>query len=215
VDELITIDGPAGTGKSTVARRVAERFSLPHLDTGAFYRAATLVALRDGADLHSEQEVVQAISGVFLDQIEGRMIVDGEDVSKAIRDPLVTRSVSVVSAHPRVRSALVDQQRAWVELHGGSAVVEGRDIGSVVFPEARSKVFLTATPETRAKRRAAETGEDPNDVLAAINARDRFDSGREASPLIVPDGAVTIDTSDLTAEEVIDAVVASVVGPSF
>jgi CMP/dCMP kinase len=209
-DLLITIDGPAGTGKSTVSRRAAIALEIPHLDTGAFYRAATLAALERDIDLEDEGEVCQVVASIFMDQVDGNMFVDGADVSEAIRLPEVSNSVSVVSAHPRVRSALVDHQRAWVELHGGSAVVEGRDTGSVVFPEANLKVYLDASPEIRARRRSGETGEAVEVVLGDLARRDHLDSSRPASPLSVPKDGITIDTTDLTVSQVVDAIVALV-----
>ena len=204
---IVTIDGPAGTGKSTVSRRVAAALGLPHLDTGAFYRAAALVALRDGVDLDDESGVVAAVGSAFFDQEDGRMLIDGEDVSAEIRDPLVAGASSTVATHPKVRSVLVDHQRCWVELHGDTGVVEGRDIGSVVFPDAGVKVFLEADPSVRAARRARETGQKFGDVLAEQGKRDSQDSLRDASPLVVPDDAFVIDTSNLEVSEVVDRIV--------
>lgn len=199
---IVAIDGPSGTGKSTVSRRVAELSGLPHLDTGAFYRAATLAALRSGiAD--DEERVVAIVAGADLDQRDGRMFLDGEDVSEQIRRDPVTAAVSAVSAIPRVREILVRHQRRWVSEHGHRAVVEGRDIGSVVFPDAEVKIYLDATPEVRAGRRAAETGEPFDAVLEDIYRRDGIDSSRAASPLVVPLGALVIDTSEMTFEEVV------------
>lgn len=131
------------------------------------------------------------------------MFLDGRDVSSEIRNDDVTAAVSAVSAHPEVRAMLVDQQRAWVEEHGQRGVVEGRDIGSVVFPDAALKVFLDASAQVRAERRARETGEPLEAVLADLNRRDRLDSTRSASPLAVPDGAIVVDTSDLTFDQVV------------
>lgn len=204
---IVTIDGPAGTGKSTVSRLVAARLGLPHLDTGAFYRAAAVVSIRAGIDLDNEEAVVAAVSSAFFDQIDGRMLVDGEDISTQIRDPAIATASSAVAALPGVRTALVGHQRCWVELHGGSAVVEGRDIGSVVFPDAVVKIFLEADPEIRAERRARESGQKVDAVLADQQARDRQDSSRSTSPLIVPDDAVVIDTSSLEVDEVVDCAV--------
>ena len=204
---IVTVDGPSGTGKSTVARAAAERSGLPHLDTGAFYRAATLAALRAGVDVSDESGVVELLSSIDLGQEQGRMLLGGEDVSEEIRGEAVTASVSKVAAHPRVRQLLVGHQRDWVDSHGRQAVVEGRDIGSVVFPDAELKIYLDARPEVRAARRAAQDGEDLEEVLEDILRRDRIDSTREASPLVVPDGANVVDTSDLSFEEVVDSVV--------
>ena len=202
---IVTLDGPGGTGKSTVSRVVAHKAGLPHLDTGAFYRAATLAVLDSGVDPSDGTEVLKVVSRARLAQESGRMYLNGRDVSIEIREEEVTAAVSAVSAHPEVRKRLVDVQRAWAESHGGG-VVEGRDIGSVVFPDATVKVFLDASPEVRARRRALETGEAEAAVLEDLSRRDRLDSTRVASPLIIPDGAVVIDTSDLTFDEVVDEV---------
>lgn len=200
---IVTLDGPGGTGKSTVSRQLAERAGLPHLDTGAYYRAATLAVLEAGVDPSDEEAVLSVVSGTHLSQEDGRMCLDGRDVSAEIRTDLVTSAVSSVSAHPGVRERLVELQRGWVAEHGGG-VVEGRDIGSVVFPDAAVKIFLDASPEVRARRRALETGESLDGVLADLNRRDRLDSTRSASPLLIPERAIVVDTSDLSLEEVVD-----------
>jgi cytidylate kinase len=200
---IVTVDGPGGTGKSTVSRVVARRAGLPHLDTGAYYRAATLAVLRTGADPHDPFGVFDVVSDVTMSQEDDRMYLDGHDVSDEIRGEAVTAAVSAVSAHPEVRGLLVEKQRAWAYEHGGG-VVEGRDIGSVVFPEAEVKVFLDASPEVRARRRAAETGESYEGVYEDLNRRDSLDSMRASSPLTVPEGAVVVDTSELTFDEVVD-----------
>lgn len=206
-DLIVTVDGPAGTGKSTVSRAVARRLGLPHLDTGAFYRAAAVAAIRAGVDAASEPEVVAAVTAVDLDQSGSRMFMAGEDISAEIRTPETTAISSKVSVHPGVRSLLVAEQRAWVARHDNRAVVEGRDIGSVVFPDATLKVYLDARPEERARRRAAQSGEDVSTILTEIRERDDRDSSRDASPLVVPNGAIVIDTSDMTFDEVVDEVV--------
>ena len=203
----MTLDGPAGTGKSTVSREVASRLGVPRLDTGAFYRAAGLAATRAGVDLADHEAVANVVAGINLDQDEGRMLLDGVDVSEEIRSQSITEASSLVSTHPEVRGLLVVYQREWVARHDNRAVVEGRDIGSVVFPDATVKIYLDARPEVRAQRRADQTGKDRSGVLAELRARDERDATREASPLIVPDGAVTIDTSDMTVDEVVDAIV--------
>lgn len=201
---VVAIDGPGGSGKSTVSRRLADRLGLPHLDTGAFYRAATLAVLRAGADPTDAGGVMEAVAAVEMDQRDGRMILGGEDVGDEIRTDEVTSAVSAVSAHPEVRARMVDAQRAWVERSGGSAVVEGRDIGSVVFPDAALKVFLTATPDERARRRARETDADEDAIAADLVRRDRHDSTRAASPLVAAPGAVVVDTTHMTIDEVVD-----------
>ncbi|HLF61395.1 MAG TPA: (d)CMP kinase [Acidimicrobiia bacterium] len=204
---IVTVDGPSGTGKSTVSRAVASKVNLPHLDTGAFYRAATLAVIRAGVDPGDAEAVAGVVGGAGLDQEDGVMSLDGADVSAEIRGPEVTAAVSRVAANSEVRRILVSHQREWVQRHGERAVVEGRDIGSVVFPNATLKVFLDARPEVRANRRAVETGEDPHSVMEHLGRRDHFDSTRAASPLIVPEDAVIIDTSDLRFDEVVDRVV--------
>lgn len=206
-DMIVTMDGPGGTGKSTVSRVVAAKSDLPHLDTGAYYRAATLAVLDAGVHPSDGDAVSEVVARSSYAQEDGRMFLDGRDVSVEIRSERVTAAVSAVSAHPEVREDLVAMQRKWVEEHGGG-VVEGRDIGSVVFPDATIKVFLDASPEVRARRRAMETGEPLDEVLADLNRRDRIDSTRAASPLTIPDGAVVIDTSDLGFEEVVESVLA-------
>ncbi len=200
---IVTLDGPGGTGKSTVSRAVAARAGMPHLDTGAYYRAATLAVIRAGADPGDPEAVYRIVSRTSMDQEGDRMYLDGEDVSTEIRGEAVTSAVSAVSAHPDVRKLLVEKQRAWADEHGGG-VVEGRDIGSVVFPDAEVKVFLDASPEVRARRRALETGERIESVLEDLKRRDRLDSTRPTSPLMVPEGAVVLDTSDLSLEEVVE-----------
>lgn len=203
---IVTLDGPGGTGKSTVSRLVAARAGLPHLDTGAYYRAVTLAVVGAGVDPSDPVEVTRIAEQLSLSQDAGRMYLDGRDVSVEIRSEPVTAAVSAVSAHPLVRRRLVGLQREWIERHGSRAVVEGRDIGSVVAPDAEVKVFLDATPEVRARRRALEIGDDEGTVLADLNRRDRLDTTRTASPLVVPEGAVILDTSALTLEEVVDRV---------
>jgi cytidylate kinase len=206
---IVTVDGPGGTGKSTVSRLLADRAGLPHLDTGAYYRAATLAVLEAGMDPYDEIGVIEVVSGSVLEQEDGRMYLDGRDVSSEIREESVTLSVSAVSAHPGLREMLVEAQRAWVWEHGG-AVVEGRDIGSVVFPDATVKFYLDASPEVRAQRRADQTGESYQEVLADLHRRDRFDSTRIASPLVVPDGAIVVDTSDLGVDEVVEVMLEAI-----
>lgn len=213
---VLAIDGPAGSGKSTVSRMVARALGRQHLDTGAFYRAATLRVLRRQADPGDETAVLEALRGAIFEQDRGVMLLDGEDVSVEIRQAPVTANVSPVSAHPAVRRLMVAEQRAWVQRHGAGAVVEGRDIGTVVFPDAELKVFLTAAPEERARRRASETGREVSEEEAAIRSRDLIDSSREASPLLAASDAYLLDTTGLSQEEVVDAIIVrlhSVEGP--
>jgi len=206
----IAIDGPAGTGKSSVSRGLARALGARYLDTGAMYRIVTLAMLRAGVDLDDPESVTAAsevpVSVSFDPDVEYAYL-DGEDVTAHIRSDEVTRAVSAVSAVPAVRAHLVALQR---ELAGGptSVVVEGRDIGTVVLPEADVKIFLTATAETRARRRNDQNisvgqGDDFQTVLADVRRRDHLDSTRAVSPLRPADDALIIDTSDMTQAEVI------------
>lgn len=200
---VVAIDGPGGSGKSTVSRRLAGRLHVAHLDTGAYYRAATLSVLRAGVDPSDEKGVVAAVTSAVYEQNGRVMALNGEDVSAQIRGPAVTAAVSRVSAIPAVRRHLVDEQRRWVEHHGGEAVVEGRDIGTVVFPDAAVKVFLTADPEERARRRALELGGSRATVAADLARRDRSDAGRAASPMVPASDALVLDTTRLSVTEVV------------
>ena len=205
---VVAIDGPGGAGKTTVSRGVADRLDLPHLDTGAFYRAAALAAQRNGIDIEDEEAVVDAIRTAEFDYRDGSMLLAGEDVSEAIRSPALTSAASKVSAIGSVREVLVARQQAWVEQHGGAAVVEGRDIGTVVFPGAPVKVFLTARPEVRAARRARELSDGSVEGIAQeLERRDRRDSTRQVSPLRPASDAYELDTSDLPVDEVIARIV--------
>jgi cytidylate kinase len=211
---VIAIDGPAGSGKSTVARGVAAALGLPTLDTGAMYRAVALAALEAGVDLGDGDAVAAVASAARIDLDDGRIELDGRDVAKEIRGPRVTGVVSEVSSHPAVRAVLVDRQRAWVAEHGGG-VVEGRDIGTVVLTDAPVKVFITARDDIRAARRqgdevAAARRVSVDDVQQALDSRDRADStlGRATRPEDAAADAIVIDTSDVAAAEVIAQVVA-------
>lgn len=202
---VIAIDGPAGAGKSTVGRALAKRLSVDYLDTGAMYRAMTFAALRRGVIEGALDEVAAMAPTVDL-VIEGdTVIVDGVDATTAIRGREVTDAVSQISANPAVRDVLVERQRAWVSEHGGG-VVEGRDIGSVVFPDAQLKLFITASARVRAERRVREIGGDVDDVEASIISRDRVDSSRDHSPLTEADDAIVVDTTGMS----IDAVLAHI-----
>jgi cytidylate kinase len=201
--KVIAIDGPAGSGKSTVARRLAERLELDYLDTGAMYRAVTFAALRRGIDPADAEPVAQLAASVELEVGVDRVEVDGVDASIEIRGPEVSRAVSLVAANPGVRSEMVRRQREWAAERGGG-VIEGRDIGSVVFPDAVLKVYLNARPDVRAERRAAEvTGLDYETVAADMARRDALDQGRETAPLRQADGAIELDTSDMTVDEIV------------
>jgi cytidylate kinase len=210
-NSVVAVDGPSGSGKSTVSRGVAEALGLPVLDTGAMYRAVTLVALDRGIDPADADAAADVARQVRIDLDEGRVFLDGRDVTAEIRGPAVTDAVSIVSAHPGVRKVLVERQRQWVEHHGGG-VVEGRDIGTVVFPDATVKVFLTANEDERARRRqrderAAERDVDVDDVRDALDRRDRLDSTRAASPLRRAADALAIDTTGRDPRDVVDEIV--------
>jgi cytidylate kinase len=193
----IAIDGPAGAGKSTVSRAVAAHLGLDRLDTGAMYRAVAWAALQRHLDLGDEAGLAALAETLRIDVGE-RVLADGTDVTQAIREPEVNRAVSAVAATASVRAVLVARQRQWVVDHGGG-VVEGRDIGSVVFPHADLKVYLTASPEERALRRSEE-GPD------GVARRDRLDSTRAASPLEVADGARVVDTTGRSVDDVVKEV---------
>lgn len=202
---VIAIDGPAGSGKSTVAKRVAEKLGLAYLDTGAMYRSVAFAALRRGVDV-ADVEAVGRLARQLEMEIGVTVRVEGVDATADIRGPDVTRAVSVVAANPDVRRELVRRQRDWVTIHDG-AVVEGRDIGSVVFPNAELKVFLTASDDERARRRAQEMRELDYDTVAAdIARRDLLDSTRSASPLVVAEDAVVVDTSGRSVDEIVEEV---------
>jgi CMP/dCMP kinase len=203
---VIAIDGPAGAGKSTVARGVAAALGRTYLDSGAMYRAVALAALRKGLDLDDGETLGQLAHGLGIHLDGGSVSLDGfGDVSGEIRSPEVTAAASRVSVHPQVRSALVERQRAMID--SADYVAEGRDIGTVVSPGAPLKVFLTASPEERARRRAAESGEDPERVLAEMRDRDQRDQGREHGALRPAEDSVELDTTGLAVEDVIARVV--------
>ena len=209
---VVAVDGPVGSGKSTVARRVAERLGYVYLDTGAMYRAVGVLATEAGVPLTDEAAVVAVARTASLRfDAAGRLFAGERDVSDAIRTLAAGEAASLVSALPGVRTLLVEEQRRIG--HGSDIVMEGRDIGTNVFPDAEVKVYLTARPEVRAARRAAELrakGEEVDDatVLAALEERDARDSTRAVAPLRKAADAVEVDTSDLTLDEVVDAVVA-------
>ena len=215
---VVTIDGPAGTGKSTVARRVAARLGLLVLDTGAMYRAVSWLVLREGIDPRREEAVVSAIATrpVRAVPADGRSIVlvGDEDPGEDLRSADVESIVSIVAALPRVRSLLVEVQREFADTHP-RLVTEGRDQGSVVFPDATVRFFLTASASVRAERRASQLERegrsvDTGSIRAAIESRDHLDATRTDAPLVRPDGAVEIDTDRLDLDEVVERVVAEV-----
>jgi CMP/dCMP kinase len=195
---VVAIDGPAGAGKSTVARAAARALGFPFLDSGAMYRAVGLMTLRHGGAASEQAERLEI-------QLGERVIANGEDVTDAIRAPEVSEAASKVATNDLVRAALVEKQRALLD--AGDWVAEGRDIGTVVAPEAAVKVFLTASPEERARRRAAELGTDLDTVLRDQALRDAQDMGREHSPLAVAPGAVELDTTGLSVDDVVARIV--------
>ncbi len=211
---VIAIDGPAGSGKSTVARLLAARLGWLYLDTGAMYRAVAYLALRDGVALDDAASLTALTRNAHISFTpEGRVLAGETDVSEEIRRPSVSASVSEVSAHAAVRDILVEQQRRLAQ--DGDCVMEGRDIGTVVFPDAAVKVYLTADPAVRAERRRKELiakGEHTSsaETLAAIEARDRFDAGRDVAPLRAAADAVVVDTTALSIDEVVAALSALV-----
>lgn len=209
---VVAIDGPSGSGKSSTARGVAQRLSLDYLDTGAMYRGMTWALLQAGVDLDDPAAIAAAAEGVRLesgtDPLDPTIHADGIDIAAPIRADDVTASVSQVAAVPGVREILVTRQRAIIGASDRRIVVEGRDIGSTVAPEAEVKIYLVADPAARAARRAAEDGSvDASATEISLARRDQIDSTRAASPLAKAPGAVVVDSTHLSLEEVIDAIV--------
>ncbi len=210
---VIAIDGPAGSGKSTVARRLAEALGLDYLDTGAMYRSVTFAVLEQGVDPADQARVAAAARATSIELgDDGSVRVDGVDATQAIRGPAVSGAVSIVAANPDVRTELVARQRSWTRDRGGG-VLEGRDIGTVVFPDAILKVYLTASELVRASRRALdEQTDDASTVAADLARRDKIDSERSSDPLRQADDAFLLDTSELTIEEVVAKLVERIGG---
>jgi cytidylate kinase len=195
---VVAIDGPAGSGKSTLSRALAVRLGLRRLDTGAMYRSVAWAVLQRGIDTDNGEAVADLARSLAI-EVDDRVVVDGTDITEAIRGPEVSATVSAVAANPAVRTVMVERQRRWVATHGGG-VVEGRDIGSVVLPDADLKLYLTASVEVRAARRSEEGAK-------AVARRDRLDSTRATSPLEVPEGARVIDTGALSVGQIVEEVV--------
>jgi len=201
---IVAIDGPAGAGKSTVARSVAQRLGYLYIDTGAMYRAVALWAIRAGVSLDDLHRLEQLARQARIELSGNRVLLNGEDVTAAIRDPEVAEAASKAAASGGVRRALREEQRRIGATH--CAVMEGRDIGTVVFPDAKIKIFLDAAPEERARRRAVETGTSPQQVAREIAERDLRDRTRAEAPLTQAPDAEYLDTSNLSTEEVEEAI---------
>jgi len=210
---IVAIDGPAGAGKSTIAKALAKKLSLRYLDTGAMYRAVTFLALERGVSLNDEQAVAKLAVDCVMDINDESVVIDQIDVTLQIRGPRVTNAVSLVATNSLVRNELRNRQREWATKFGGG-VVEGRDIGSVVFPEATIKVYLTASPLVRAKRRVAQSGGDVVEIASEIAERDLRDSSRADSPLTKTFDAITVDTSDRTVDDVVLQIISLLNGVS-
>jgi len=213
---IIAIDGPSGVGKGTVARAVASRLGLRHVDTGAMYRALAWRAQQLGVDLDDESAVVAVARAAAFEVQGSRIIIDGQDGSAAIRTPEIDRAVTRVARLPQVRAELVSRQRAMAV--DGGVVMEGRDIGTVVFPDAAVKVFLDASPDERARRRAHDPAHESSqtqalaEIAQSMQRRDDADRTRTASPLVVAPDAVVIDTTSMPIAEVVDRVLLMVAG---
>lgn len=199
---VVAIDGPAGAGKSTIAKALAARLGVRYLDTGAMYRAVTFAAMSSGIALSDQNLVADLTRKSKMLLTDESVVINGLDATVAIRSSEVTAAVSTVAANSQVRTELRERQRQWIADHNGG-VVEGRDIGSVVFPDATLKVYLTASPIVRARRRVAQSGGNVDEIATAIASRDLQDSSRSDSPLTQTDDAVTIDTSDRSIDEVV------------
>lgn len=202
---VIAIDGPAGAGKSTIAKALSSRLNMKYLDTGAMYRAVTYEAMLRELDLHDQRCVAQLAQECDLHVGIDRVIINGHDATVAIRSAEVTGNVSKVAANSDVRTEMRVRQQEWATAHGGG-VIEGRDIATVVFPNAVLKIFLTASPEVRAQRRVDQSGGDVTEIAAAIAERDLLDSTRADSPLASSSDSIIVDTSNRAIEDVVDEI---------
>ena len=205
---VIAVDGPSGSGKSSISKESANRLGFNFLDTGAMYRSVTWFCITENLD--KEEMIIERINNkdfkldISTDPLKDQVKVNDEDVSKIIREDEITSQVSHFAAMPKIRQFLVSKQRELVKASNSGIIVEGRDIGSVVLPEADFKIFITANDDVRAKRRAIQIDSNENDVLVAQRKRDLLDSSRKVSPLVIPDGAVILDNSDLDFEQSVE-----------
>jgi cytidylate kinase len=205
---VIAVDGPSGSGKSSISKESANRLGFKFLDTGAMYRSVTWFCVTENLD--KEDLIIERINNkdfnldISTDPLKDQVKVNDEDVSKFIREIEITSQVSHFAAMPKIRQFLVSKQRELVKASNSGIIVEGRDIGSVVLPEADFKIFITANDDVRAKRRAIQIDSNENDVLVAQRKRDFLDSSRKVSPLVIPDGAVILDNSDLDFEQSVE-----------
>ena len=205
---VIAVDGPSGSGKSSISKESANRLGFNFLDTGAMYRSVTWFCITENLD--KEDLIIERINnkdfklGISTDPLKDQVKVNDEDVSKIIREDGITSQVSHFAAMPKIRQFLVSKQRELVKTSNSGIIVEGRDIGSVVLPEADFKIFITANDDVRAKRRAIQIDSNENDVLVAQRKRDLLDSSRKVSPLVIPDGAVILDNSDLDFDQSVE-----------
>ena len=205
---VIAVDGPSGSGKSSISKESANRLGFNFLDTGAMYRSVTWFCVTE--NLIEEDLIIERINNkdfkldISTDPLKDQVKVNDEDVSKIIREDEITSQVSHFAAMPKIRQFLVSKQRELVKASNSGIIVEGRDIGSVVLPEADFKIFITANDDVRAKRRAIQIDSNENDVLVAQRKRDLLDSSRKVSPLVIPDGAVILDNSDLDFDQSVE-----------
>lgn len=212
----IAIDGPAGAGKSTVAKKIAKKLNLEYIDTGAMYRAFTLKVLENGLDPKNEDEVLSLLESTNISFLNNHVYLDGKIVDEEIRNDYINKNVSYVSSYSKVRKKMVELQQEMAK--NNNVIMDGRDIGTVVLPNATYKFFITAQPEERGKRRykeLIEKGETDvvlSEIIDDINKRDKIDSSREESPLTIPDDAIVIDSTNLTIDEVVDLILELIKG---